>query len=91
MLDIRPGMPLRRWSRPTIFTAASTAIFQAMEWLADSKPLDIVTLAESLESHGELEAIGGLPYLSDLAESTLRHPMSPRTPRSFKNAVLSES
>ena len=46
-------------------------IFRAMEWLAaDNKPLDIVTLAESLESHGELEAIGGLPYLSDLAEST---------------------
>ena len=46
-------------------------IFRAMEWLAaDNKPLDIVTLAESLESHGELDAIGGLPYLSELAEST---------------------
>ena len=44
-------------------------IFRAMEWLAaDNKPLDIVTLAESLESHGELEAIGCLLYTSDAAD-----------------------
>ncbi len=46
-------------------------IFRAMEGLAgQNKPLDIVTLAESLELHGELEAVGGLAYLTELAAST---------------------
>ena len=63
-----------------------------MEWLAaDNKPLDIVTLAESLESHGELEAIGGLPYLSELAEITPGGFQYHRMPRLFKSVALSES
>ena len=46
-------------------------IFRAMEWLiSQNKPLDIVTLAESLELHGELEDGGGLGYLTELASGT---------------------
>jgi replicative DNA helicase len=42
-----------------------------MEWLVDqNKPLDIVTLAETLELHGELDRVGGMGYLSELADST---------------------
>lgn len=35
-----------------------------------AKPADIVTVAESLESHGELEQVGGIAYLGSLAQST---------------------
>ncbi len=46
-------------------------IYRAMEWLVDqNKPLDIVTLAETLELHGELDQVGGMEYLSELANST---------------------
>ena len=33
------------------------------------KPLDVVTLVEALDSRGELDAAGGLDYLSDLASN----------------------
>ncbi|MGA7950574.1 MAG: replicative DNA helicase [Thiobacillaceae bacterium] len=36
----------------------------------DSKAADVVTVAESLQSHGELESAGGLPYLASLASNT---------------------
>ncbi len=36
----------------------------------DSNPSDAVTLAEWLESHNELSAIGGLSYLGSLAKNT---------------------
>ena len=36
--------------------------------LAESKPADIITVAESLERSGRLENIGGLPYLASLAD-----------------------
>jgi len=53
------------------YRAEHRPIFRAMEGLAgQNKPLDIVTLAESLELHGELEAVGGLAYLTELAAST---------------------
>ena len=46
-------------------------IFRAMEGLVgQNKPLDIVTLAESLELQGELGTVGGLTYLTELASST---------------------
>jgi replicative DNA helicase len=46
-----------------IFAAIST---QANE----GQPFDVVTLAEHLERNGELEDVGGLPYLVRLAEET---------------------
>ena len=36
----------------------------------DGKPFDLVTVAEWLESHRQLDEAGGLPYLADLAENT---------------------
>ncbi|MGH8598806.1 MAG: replicative DNA helicase [Gammaproteobacteria bacterium] len=46
-------------------------IFRCIEALAnDSKPYDIVTLAEWLESHELLEAVGGMQYLAELADNT---------------------
>jgi replicative DNA helicase len=34
------------------------------------KPADVITVAESLKSTGELDAVGGLPYLGSLAQNT---------------------
>jgi replicative DNA helicase len=46
-------------------------IFAAMTRLsADSHPLDVITLSESLHAAGELEPAGGLAYLGDLARNT---------------------
>jgi len=38
--------------------------------IGDSKPADVVTTAEMLQSLGELESVGGLPYLVSLASNT---------------------
>ncbi|MDE0478680.1 MAG: replicative DNA helicase [Gammaproteobacteria bacterium] len=54
-------------------------IYEAMlEQDRDGKPIDTLTLAEVLISHGKLEAAGGADYLGDLAENArgtanLRH------------------
>lgn len=46
-------------------------IFRAMTALAEAdQPLDVVTLAEELERRGELNDVGGLPYLGGLANDT---------------------
>ncbi|MDP1634628.1 MAG: DnaB-like helicase N-terminal domain-containing protein, partial [Gallionellaceae bacterium] len=34
-----------------------------------AKPIDVITVAESLESHAELEKAGGLVYLGTLAQN----------------------
>ncbi|MDR3394399.1 MAG: replicative DNA helicase, partial [Parasulfuritortus sp.] len=36
----------------------------------DNKPADVITVAESLDSHNLLENIGGLTYLASLAQNT---------------------
>ncbi len=47
------------------------AVFRAVEMLAnESKPFDVVTLAEWLENHEQLDAVGGMGYLAQLAENT---------------------
>lgn len=38
--------------------------------IAENKPADVVTVAELLQSQGELEAVGGLPYLVALTSNT---------------------
>ncbi len=44
------------------------AVFAAMQCLEDnSKPIDVVTLEVELNRMGKLDAVGGLPFLSDLA------------------------
>ena len=46
-------------------------IFNAIGGLdADGKPFDVVTTAEWLESHQQLDEAGGLAYLAALAENT---------------------
>ena len=46
-------------------------IYTEMARLAEAaEPLDVITLAESLQKRGLLEASGGLIYLADLAKST---------------------
>ncbi|MBI4005893.1 MAG: replicative DNA helicase [Gammaproteobacteria bacterium] len=46
-------------------------IYRAIAALdSDAKPFDVVTVAEWLDSHKQLEDAGGLPYLAALAENT---------------------
>jgi replicative DNA helicase len=46
-------------------------IFKAVEALAERQsPFDVVTLAEALEKTSELDDVGGLQYLGDLANET---------------------
>lgn len=50
------------------YRRAHQLIFQAMMDLNDvSEAIDVVTLKDRLEGQGQLEDIGGLPYLADLA------------------------
>lgn len=53
------------------FKDSHRQIFRIMAELStEGHPLDVVTLSESLERHGELERIGGLAYLSEMATHT---------------------
>ena len=46
-------------------------IFRAMELLVEAEsPIDIVTLSDKLRSLDELDQVGGLPYLAELAHNT---------------------
>lgn len=46
-------------------------IFNAMIQLAESSnPLDVVTLSEALEGRDQLDSVGGLAYLAELARTT---------------------
>ncbi|HEX9584971.1 MAG TPA: replicative DNA helicase [Gammaproteobacteria bacterium] len=46
-------------------------IFKAIAALAEeNRPLDVITLSEWLEPRGELDKVGGLAYLGQLAENT---------------------
>ncbi|SHH95412.1 replicative DNA helicase [Ferrimonas marina] len=46
-------------------------IFEAMtNLLEQGHPLDLVTVSEELDKAGELDAVGGIPYLSDIARNT---------------------
>jgi replicative DNA helicase len=46
-------------------------IFSFMAELAgQNEPLDVITLSETLNNHNELENIGGIAYLAELAQNT---------------------
>lgn len=46
-------------------------IYRCMTDLVErNQPLDIITISEALEGVGELDNVGGLPFISDLASST---------------------
>ncbi len=53
------------------YTAAHRLIWRQITRLVeDNKPADVITVAESLESHNQLDEAGGLAYLSALASNT---------------------
>lgn len=46
-------------------------IYDTMAELIEAQqPIDVITLSEQLQTKGELEQAGGLPYLTDLASNT---------------------
>lgn len=46
-------------------------VYRMMLKLAElTQPLDVITLGEALEKEKQLEAVGGMAYLNDLAENT---------------------
>ena len=46
-------------------------IFRAMGGIVEkSQPLDVITLSEALDKIGDLDAVGGLAYLGELAKNT---------------------
>jgi replicative DNA helicase len=52
------------------YASAHNHIFACMKEMADKNvPIDIITLSEALRKKGLLDAVGGTPYLSQLAES----------------------
>ncbi|MGQ9686643.1 MAG: replicative DNA helicase [Thiobacillaceae bacterium] len=53
------------------YAAAHRAIWrQITRLIEENKPADVITVAEALASHNQLEEVGGLPYLADLADNT---------------------
>jgi len=53
------------------YRADHRTIYRCMGDLIErNQPLDIITISEALEGVGELENVGGLAYVSDLASST---------------------
>ncbi|ABF14313.1 replicative DNA helicase [Candidatus Palibaumannia cicadellinicola] len=53
------------------FNRPHQLIFREMQLLFDmSKPIDLITLAESLEQKGKLDAVGGFSYLAELSKNT---------------------
>ena len=60
-----------RVSAEDFYRSDHRTIFRCMADLVErNQPLDIITISESLESVGELENVGGLAFISDLASST---------------------
>lgn len=53
------------------FKDAHKQIFNAVHSLSEAdQPFDIVTLSEELSRRNELDAVGGMPYLSEIARNT---------------------
>ena len=60
------------------YTRPHRHIFTEMARLQESgSPIDLITLAESLERQGQLDSVGGFAYLAELSKNTPRtSPMS---------------
>ena len=57
------------------YQQAHQIIFRAISSLAEEgSPLDVVTVAEKLESARQLDEVGGMPYLGALAKAYLNNP-----------------
>lgn len=58
-------------SEPDFYRAAHRHIFSQMARLVEAgEPIDVITLSESLNRAGELEQVGGVSYLAELAKNT---------------------
>jgi len=58
-------------SEKDFFTSDHQLIFQTMQVLSgEQKPLDLITLSESLENNSQLQQVGGVAYLAELANNT---------------------
>ena len=58
-------------SEEDFYRGAHRKIFKRMAVLIEAaEPVDIITLSEALNNTGELEEVGGLPYLAELAKNT---------------------
>lgn len=58
-------------SEGDFYRGAHRQIFQHMLNLVESEnPIDIITLAEALSNSATLDQVGGLPYLTELAQNT---------------------
>ena len=52
------------------YSEAHELIFQAiLDLNLGGKPVDLITLGESLKERGELESVGGLPYLASILDT----------------------
>ncbi|EFB70799.1 MULTISPECIES: replicative DNA helicase [Providencia] len=53
------------------FSRPHRTIFSQMQFLLEQgKPIDLITLSESLEQQGELDGVGGFAYLAELSKNT---------------------
>lgn len=53
------------------FSRSHRVIFSEMQHLSEqNKPIDLITLSESLEIQGKLDGIGGFAYLAEIAKNT---------------------
>jgi replicative DNA helicase len=58
-------------SEGDFFSKTHRIIFREMQMLiAKSKPIDLITLSESIEQKGDLELVGGFAYLAELSKNT---------------------
>jgi replicative DNA helicase len=58
-------------SADDFYTYQNRTVFSAMLYLAENnKPIDIITVCEVLESRNELDAIGGIIFMAELAKNT---------------------
>ncbi|TNF01882.1 MAG: replicative DNA helicase [Gammaproteobacteria bacterium] len=58
-------------SEKDFFASDHQLIFETMRQLsAEQKPLDLITLSESLENNSQLDHVGGSVYLAELANNT---------------------
>lgn len=60
-----------RVTNADFFSRSHRIIFTQMQRLFEqSRPIDLITLSESLEQKGDLDSIGGFAYLAELAKNT---------------------
>ncbi|AMA64815.1 Replicative DNA helicase [Candidatus Arsenophonus lipoptenae] len=60
-----------RVNKTDFFSLPHHTIFSEMQYLLDqNKPIDLITLSESLEQKGKLDSVGGFAYLAELVKNT---------------------